>query len=64
MFIGCILGLCNFDSIGSFFIIQDFKMTGRESVELDTLQHRLYLDRFQRMELIQKIFNELPKADQ
>ncbi|XP_061199388.1 transmembrane protein 126A [Neopsephotus bourkii] len=39
-------------------------MTGREFLELDAPQRRLYLDRFQRMELIQKIFNELPKADQ
>ncbi|XP_057252749.1 transmembrane protein 126A-like [Pezoporus wallicus] len=39
-------------------------MTGREFLELDAPQHRLYLERFQRMELIQKIFNELPKADQ
>ncbi|XP_033928811.1 transmembrane protein 126A [Melopsittacus undulatus] len=39
-------------------------MTGKEFLELDTPQPRLYLERFQRMELIQKIFNELPKADQ
>ncbi|XP_062495205.1 transmembrane protein 126A [Pezoporus occidentalis] len=39
-------------------------MTGREFLELDAPQHRLYLERFQRMELIQKMFNELPKADQ
>ncbi|KAM9019735.1 transmembrane protein 126A-like isoform 1-T4 [Guaruba guarouba] len=39
-------------------------MTGREFLELDIPQHGLYLERFQRMELIQKIFNELPKADQ
>lgn len=63
MFVGYIVGLCNFDSIGLFFMIQDFKMTGREFLE-DTPQHGLYLERFQRMELIQKIFNELPKADQ
>ncbi|KFP09754.1 transmembrane protein 126A [Egretta garzetta] len=39
-------------------------MTGREFLELDSPQQRLYLERFKRMEVIQKIFNELPKADQ
>ncbi|KAM6417408.1 transmembrane protein 126A-like isoform 1-T4 [Pluvialis apricaria] len=39
-------------------------MTGREFLELDSLQHRLYLERFKRMEVIQKLLNELPKADQ
>ncbi|KAK2516227.1 Tmem126a [Columba guinea] len=45
-------------------MIQDFKMTGREFLEVDTPQQRLFLERFKRMEIIQKIFNELPKADQ
>ncbi|NWQ89484.1 T126A protein, partial [Burhinus bistriatus] len=39
-------------------------MTGREFLELDSPQHRLYLERLKRMEVIQKMFNELPKADQ
>ncbi|NXO55101.1 T126A protein, partial [Aramus guarauna] len=39
-------------------------MTGREFLELDSPQQKLYLERFKRMEVIQKIFNELPKADQ
>ncbi|NXQ79694.1 T126A protein, partial [Nyctibius grandis] len=39
-------------------------MTGREFLELDSPQRRLYLERLQRMEVIQKMFNELPKADQ
>ncbi|NXP14609.1 T126A protein, partial [Thinocorus orbignyianus] len=39
-------------------------MTGREFLELDSVQHRLHLERFKRMEVIQKIFSELPKADQ
>ncbi|XP_074774124.1 transmembrane protein 126A-like [Athene noctua] len=39
-------------------------MTGREFLEPDSVQQRLYLDRFKRLEVIQKIFNELPKADQ
>lgn len=47
-----------------FRVIQDFKMTGREFLEVDTPQQRLFLERFKRMEIIQKIFNELPKADQ
>ncbi|GAB0180877.1 transmembrane protein 126A-like [Grus japonensis] len=44
--------------------LKDFKMTGREFLELDSPQQRLSLERFKRMEVIQKIFNELPKADQ
>lgn len=47
-----------------FLMIQDFKMTGREFLELDSPQQRLILERFKRMEIIQKMFNELPKADQ
>ncbi|NWW79665.1 T126A protein, partial [Climacteris rufus] len=39
-------------------------MAGREFLELDSPQQRLILDRFKRMEIIQKMFNELPKADQ
>ncbi|NWW49486.1 T126A protein, partial [Pedionomus torquatus] len=39
-------------------------MSGREFLELDSVQHRLHLERFKRMEVIQKIFSELPKADQ
>ncbi|XP_032846837.1 transmembrane protein 126A [Tyto alba] len=39
-------------------------MTGREFLELDSLQHRLHLERFKRMEVIQKIFSDLPKEDQ
>ncbi|KFQ85736.1 Transmembrane protein 126A, partial [Phoenicopterus ruber ruber] len=39
-------------------------MAGREFLELDSPQQRLYLERFKRMEVIQKMFNELPKADQ
>ncbi|NXT37902.1 T126A protein, partial [Pelecanoides urinatrix] len=39
-------------------------MTGREFLELDSPQQRLYLERIKRMEVIQKMFNELPKADQ
>ncbi|NXV15007.1 T126A protein, partial [Cepphus grylle] len=39
-------------------------MTGREFLELDSLQPRLYLERFKRMEVIHKILSELPKADQ
>ncbi|KGL90213.1 Transmembrane protein 126A, partial [Charadrius vociferus] len=39
-------------------------MTGREFLELDSLQHRLYLERLKRMEVMQKTLNELPKADQ
>ncbi|XP_061846970.1 uncharacterized protein LOC104557339 isoform X3 [Colius striatus] len=44
--------------------LQDFKMTGREFFELGTPQDRLFMDRLKRMEVIQKMFNELPKADQ
>ncbi|XP_074936672.1 transmembrane protein 126A-like [Phalacrocorax aristotelis] len=39
-------------------------MTGRELLGPDSPQHRLYLERLKRMEVIQKLFNELPKADQ
>ncbi|NWS67240.1 T126A protein, partial [Crotophaga sulcirostris] len=39
-------------------------MTGREFLELDSPQQRLYLERFKQMKVIQKMFNELPKADQ
>ncbi|XP_069734349.1 transmembrane protein 126A-like [Phaenicophaeus curvirostris] len=39
-------------------------MTGREFLELDSLKQRMYLEKLKRMEGIQKIFNELPKADQ
>ncbi|NXL03840.1 T126A protein, partial [Mesembrinibis cayennensis] len=39
-------------------------MTGREFLELDSPQQRLYLERLKRMEVIQKTLNELPKADQ
>ncbi|KFZ58616.1 Transmembrane protein 126A [Antrostomus carolinensis] len=39
-------------------------MTGREFLELDSPQQRLYLERFKQMEVVQKILNELPKADQ
>uniref|UniRef100_A0A8C4XNG7 T126A protein n=1 Tax=Falco tinnunculus TaxID=100819 RepID=A0A8C4XNG7_FALTI len=39
-------------------------MTGREFLELDSPQQRLYLERFKRMEVIQKMLDELPKADQ
>ncbi|KAF1449908.1 hypothetical protein FQV24_0014422, partial [Spheniscus mendiculus] len=39
-------------------------MTGREFLELDSPQQRLYLERLKRVEVIQKILNELPKADQ
>ncbi|NXC48695.1 T126A protein, partial [Penelope pileata] len=39
-------------------------MTGREFPELDSPQQRLYLDRVKRMEIIDKLLNELPKADQ
>ncbi|OPJ74661.1 hypothetical protein AV530_004114 [Patagioenas fasciata monilis] len=51
-------------SSSSHRAVQDFKMTGREFLEVDTPQQRLFLERFKRMEIIQKIFNELPKADQ
>ncbi|NXK04742.1 T126A protein, partial [Herpetotheres cachinnans] len=39
-------------------------MTGRDFLELDSQRERLYLERLKRMEVIQKMFNELPKADQ
>ncbi|CAM9582297.1 unnamed protein product [Bubo scandiacus] len=39
-------------------------MTGREFLGPDSPQQRLHLERFKRMEVIQKILNELPKADQ
>ncbi|NWU60661.1 T126A protein, partial [Pterocles burchelli] len=39
-------------------------MTGREFFELDSPQQRLFLERFKRMEVIQKMLSELPKADQ
>ncbi|KFU93309.1 Transmembrane protein 126A [Chaetura pelagica] len=39
-------------------------MTGREFLQLDSPHQSLYLERFKRMEVIKKIFNELPKADQ
>ncbi|KAM6342129.1 transmembrane protein 126A-like isoform 1-T2 [Podargus strigoides] len=39
-------------------------MTGRSFPELDSPQQRLYLERFKRIEIIQTILNELPKADQ
>ncbi|NXI71092.1 T126A protein, partial [Anseranas semipalmata] len=39
-------------------------MTGREFLELDSPQQRLYLERINRMEVIQNSLNELPKADQ
>ncbi|XP_068519751.1 transmembrane protein 126A-like isoform X1 [Anas acuta] len=43
---------------------RDFKMTGREFFELDSPVQRLYLERIKRMEIIQKLLSELPKADQ
>uniref|UniRef100_A0A8C8BTR8 Transmembrane protein 126A n=1 Tax=Otus sunia TaxID=257818 RepID=A0A8C8BTR8_9STRI len=39
-------------------------MTGREFLEPDSPQQRLYLDGLKRIEIMQKILNELPKADQ
>ncbi|NWS97378.1 T126A protein, partial [Mionectes macconnelli] len=39
-------------------------MTGREFLELDSPQQSLFLERLKRMEIIQKMLNELPKADQ
>ncbi|NWX17572.1 T126A protein, partial [Aegotheles bennettii] len=39
-------------------------MTGREFLELDSPRQRLYLERLKHMEAVQKILNELPKADQ
>lgn len=64
MFVWCILGVCNFDYIPLFLMIQDFKMTGREFLELDSPQRRLYLERVKRVEIIHKLLNELPKSDQ
>ncbi|NXU53144.1 T126A protein, partial [Turnix velox] len=39
-------------------------MTGREFLELDSLQHRLYLERQNWMEVVQKTLDKLPKSDQ
>ncbi|NWI30325.1 T126A protein, partial [Sula dactylatra] len=39
-------------------------MTGGEFLGPDSLQQRLYLERLKRLEVIQKILSELPKADQ
>ncbi|NXP19587.1 T126A protein, partial [Scytalopus superciliaris] len=39
-------------------------MTGREFLELDSPQQRLFFERFKRMETIEKMLKELPKADQ
>ncbi|KFV65010.1 Transmembrane protein 126A [Dryobates pubescens] len=39
-------------------------MTGREFLEVDSPQQRLFLERFKYMEIMQKMLNELPKADQ
>ncbi|NXA16254.1 T126A protein, partial [Sapayoa aenigma] len=39
-------------------------MTGREFLELDSPQKRLFLERYTRIEIIEKLLNELPKADQ
>ncbi|NWS68751.1 T126A protein, partial [Crotophaga sulcirostris] len=39
-------------------------MAGREFFELDSPKQRLYLEKLKRMEVIQKTFNQLPKADQ
>ncbi|NWW94129.1 T126A protein, partial [Rhynochetos jubatus] len=39
-------------------------MSGRELLELDTPQRRLYLEKSKRMEVIQKTLDKLPKADQ
>ncbi|KFP03138.1 transmembrane protein 126A isoform X2 [Calypte anna] len=39
-------------------------MTGREFLELAPPHQNLYLERLKRMEIIQKTFSELPKADQ
>ncbi|XP_035199413.1 transmembrane protein 126A isoform X2 [Oxyura jamaicensis] len=39
-------------------------MTGREFLELDSPAQRLYLERIKRMEIIQKLLNELPTRDQ
>ncbi|NXH18692.1 T126A protein, partial [Bucco capensis] len=39
-------------------------MAGREFLELNSPRERLYLERLKQMEVIQKMLNELPKADQ
>ncbi|NXG11836.1 T126A protein, partial [Sakesphorus luctuosus] len=39
-------------------------MTGREFLELDSPQQRLFLERLKWMETVEKMLNELPKADQ
>ncbi|XP_010145901.1 PREDICTED: transmembrane protein 126A [Eurypyga helias] len=39
-------------------------MSGREFLELDTPQRSLYLEKCKRVELIQKMLDKLPKADQ
>ncbi|NXL90305.1 T126A protein, partial [Alectura lathami] len=39
-------------------------MTGREFLELNSPQQRLYLERLKRMEIIHQLLNELPKGDQ
>ncbi|NXN96725.1 T126A protein, partial [Rhinopomastus cyanomelas] len=39
-------------------------MTGREFLELDSPQQSLHVERVKRMEIIQKMFSELPKIDQ
>ncbi|NXJ15851.1 T126A protein, partial [Odontophorus gujanensis] len=39
-------------------------MTGREFLELDSPQQRLYLERVKRIEIIHKLLNELPTSDQ
>ncbi|NXC27850.1 T126A protein, partial [Campylorhamphus procurvoides] len=39
-------------------------MTGREFLELASPQQSLFLERLERMEIIKKMLNELPKADQ
>ncbi|NWR95381.1 T126A protein, partial [Furnarius figulus] len=39
-------------------------MTGREFLELASPEQRLFLERLERMEIIKKMLNELPKSDQ
>ncbi|KAJ7404196.1 Transmembrane protein 126A [Willisornis vidua] len=39
-------------------------MTGREFLELDSPQQRLFLERLKWMETVEKMLNQLPKADQ
>ncbi|NXX89927.1 T126A protein, partial [Centropus bengalensis] len=39
-------------------------MAGRELLELDLPKQRLYLERLKRVEIMQNMLNELPKADQ